>query len=94
MAASTLAETINLLDFHMPAGFPSPAEGFFDGLLWREPLTRQVFALRAHAQLHAVSLHTVQCVCHHSVTFKTHNPRSGKCAFAMGAARTHIFHSA
>lgn len=26
VAASTLAATINLLDFHMPAGFPSPAE--------------------------------------------------------------------
>ena len=26
MAASTLAATINLLDFRMPAGFPSPAE--------------------------------------------------------------------
>lgn len=26
VAASTLASAINLLDFHMPAGFPSPAE--------------------------------------------------------------------
>ena len=26
VAASTLAATINLLDFRMPAGFPSPAE--------------------------------------------------------------------
>ena len=26
VAASTLAATINLLDFHMPAGFPSPAD--------------------------------------------------------------------
>lgn len=26
VAASTLAATIHLLDFHMPAGFPSPAE--------------------------------------------------------------------
>lgn len=26
VAAGTLAATINLLDFHMPAGFPSPAE--------------------------------------------------------------------